>query len=203
MINKKTYNNETEEKQRISDEKYEMSVFRPPISNKYPLMTVSLFQVYQAVHTRRFAPETEALRAIQDEDAQRQYKQNHLHYVTPGGVFAYCNDKSLVKPSNILCMDLDHLDNVDGMKQRLLDDPHFDTLLLFRSPRGQGLKWFLEVDLQRCDYKTWFTAVRNYLMATYGVNEKQVDPVVGHISAGCFLCYDPDAYLKTELIKIF
>lgn len=180
-----------------------MSVFRPPISNKYPLMTVSLFQVYQAVHTRRFAPETEALRAIQDEDAQRQYKQNHLHYVTPGGVFAYCNDKSLVKPSNILCMDLDHLDNVDGMKQRLLDDPHFDTLLLFRSPRGQGLKWFLEVDLQRCDYKTWFTAVRNYLMATYGVNGKQVDPVVGHISAGCFLCYDPDAYLKTELIKIF
>ena len=187
----------------MTDNRFEMSIFRAPISNKFPLMTVSLFQVYLAVHSRRYAPETEALRTIQDEDEQRNYKQTHLDYVTPGGVFAYCNDQSLVKQSNILCMDLDHIEDVEEMKQQLLDDQNFDTLLLFRSPRGNGLKWFLAADMQRCDYKTWFTAVKNYLMATYHLSEKQVDPMVGHVSAGCFLCYDPDAYLRTDLIEHF
>ena len=182
-----------------------MSFFSKPITNKQPTgQPLSLFQVYRYIITRRYMPETEQLRAITDEDKAREYKGQHLDYVTPSGVFSYCSDHSLVKHSGILCMDLDHLDNrVEDLFQLLIHEPMFQTLLLFRSPRGFGLKWFIPIDLSRCDHRTWFTAVRNYLMHTYHLDDKQVDKACGNPSRACYLCYDPKAYLMTPLIEYF
>ena len=182
-----------------------MSFFSKPITNKQPTgQPLSLFQVYRYIITRRYMPETEQLRAITDEDKAREYKGQHLDYVTPSGVFSYCSDHSLVKHSGILCMDLDHLDNrVEELFQLLIHEPMFQTLLLFRSPRGFGLKWFIPIDLSRCDHRTWFTAVRNYLMHTYHLDDKQVDKACGNPSRACYLCYDPKAYLMTPLIEYF
>lgn len=153
-----------------------MSFFRRPVTNKRPEREpVSLFQVYQMVHTNRYRPETTALRAISDAQQQRKYKGENLDYVTPSGLFAYCNDQSLIRHSGLICMDLDDLADVDDMKRKLLADPMFETMFMFRSPRGFGLKWWVEIDLARCDHRTWFAAIRNYLMATYGLSGKQVD----------------------------
>ena len=180
-----------------------MSFFRKPITNKRPLKTVTLFEVFCMVHERHAIVETEALRAISNHDEARQYKGHNFDYVTPSGVFSYCKDDALVQHSGVLCMDLDDLDDVEGTKQQLLADPMFETLLLFRSPSGNGLKWFVHIDLSKCDHKTWFAAVRNYLMVRYGLSEKQVDPSCQNVSRACFLGYDPDAYLKTELYEHF
>ena len=182
-----------------------MSFFRHPITNKRPeAMPVGLFEVYQMVRTNRYRLETEGLRQTEGHEAQRMFKGQHLDYVTPSGVFSYCSDQSLVRHSGILCMDLDDLgERVVELKQRLIDDPCFSTLLLFTSPRGNGLKWFIPIDLTRCDHKTWFTAVRNYLMATYGLTDKQVDKQCQNPSRACFLSHDPEAYLRTDLIEFF
>ena len=181
-----------------------MSFFRRPITNKRPEREpVSLFQVYQMVRTNRYRPETMALRAIADEHEQRSYKGANLDYVTPSGLFAYCNDQSLLHHSGLICMDLDDLDDVEDMKCKLLADPMFETMFMFRSPRGHGLKWWVEIDLTRCDHRTWFTAIRNYLMATYRLTDKQVDASCANPSRACYLSYDPDAYLKTKLIEFF
>lgn len=183
----------------------QMSFFMKPITNKWPTAEpVSLFQVYQYVHTRRYLPETRDLRAIDDDDKARQYKGLHLDYITPSGIFSYCSDTSLVCHSSILCMDLDYLgESVEKLFELLIHDPMFETLLLFRSPRGQGLKWFIHIDLSRCDHRTWFQAVRNYLMHTYHLTDKQVDKMCGNPSRACFLCYDPDAYLAPNLYEYY
>ena len=182
-----------------------MSFFRKPITNKWPYeQPVSLFQVYRYVITRRYMPETEQLRTITDEDKARDFKGQNLDYVTPSGIFSYCSDNSLVTHSGILCMDLDHLDNqVEEMFQRLKHEAMFQTLLLFRSPRGFGLKWFIHIDLTRCDHRTWFQAVRNYLMHTYHLEDRQVDKACGNPSRACYLCYDPKAYILPSLIEFF
>ena len=182
-----------------------MSFFRKPITNKWPYeQPVSLFQVYRYVITRRYMPETEQLRTITDEDKARDFKGQNLDYVTPSGIFCYCSDNSLVTHSGILCMDLDHLDNqVEEMFQRLKHEAMFQTLLLFRSPRGFGLKWFIHIDLTRCDHRTWFQAVRNYLMHTYHLEDRQVDKACGNPSRACYLCYDPKAYILPSLIEFF
>lgn len=182
-----------------------MSFFAKPITNKWPCgQPLSLFEVYRYIITRRYMPETEELRSIADENAQRSYKGQRLDYVTPSGIFTYCNDSSLVKHSGVLCIDLDYLcDQTERLFELLKSNPMFLTLLLFRSPRRKGLKWFIHIDLSRCDHRTWFTAVRNYLMHTYRLEDKQVDKQCANPSRACYLCHDPQAYLLPSLIEFF
>ena len=182
-----------------------MSFYRKPITNKWPVKeSVSLFQVYYYVRSREAMTTTEELRKIAEHEEARQFKGTNFDYVTPSGVFSYCSDSSLVKHSGVLCMDLDYLgDRVEELFQKLVDEKTFKTLLLFRSPSGQGLKWFIHIDLSRCDHRTWFTAVRRYLLATYQLTDKQVDPQCSNPSRACYLGYDPEAYLLTELIEFF
>jgi len=182
-----------------------MSFFRKPITNKFPEQkAVSLFQVYDYVRNGWARLETSELRGIADHDEARNYKGTHFDYVTPSGTFSYCSDQSMIRHSGMICMDLDHLgDRVEELFQLLVDEPLFDTLLLFRSPSGQGLKWFVHIDLTRCDHRTWFMALRNYLMATYHLSEKQVDGACANVSRACYLSHDPEAFLRTDLIEHF
>lgn len=209
--------------------KYSVSFFKQPITGacKYPRLTVSLFWVWLTVTMKWLqhgnAPDrdisigtkTEQLRAIMDDKLQRNFKSRNFDFITPAGQFSYFNDQSLVEYSGCMCMDLDHLDDgtpkmkrrvsPEEMKRLLLADPYLGprTLLMFTSPRQHGVKPFFEIDLTQCEYATWFQAIRNYLMATYGLGDEQVDPHVGNLSRACFLSYDPDAYLRADLFENF
>lgn len=183
--------------------KYQMSFVEHPVSNCYPTRVVTPFDVYQLVHGPRYADETMTLRSLATEEEQRTYKQANLDAILSGGVFSYTNDNSMIKASGLVCLDLDDIDDVEALKQKLLNDKLFDTILLFRSPRGRGLKWFIGADLTKCDYRQWYMSVRNYLMKTYGLTEKQVDPLCANPSRRCWLCHDIDVYLRTDLIENF
>lgn len=207
--------------------KYFVSFFKSPIWNKVPLKTVSLFWVWLYVTMKylqwghdpdrdvSLISKTDGLRQVQGDEAQREYKGKNFDYFTPGGTFSYCSDNSLVEASEALCLDFDHLDDdsplmkrkisPEEMKQLLLADPYWGkrTLMMFTSPRGHGVKLLVEIDLSKCDYGTWFTALRNYFMTQYGFGEKQVDSTVANQSHACFISYDPDAYLREDLYEFY
>lgn len=187
----------------------------------------------ETIELRAIAKEMDKVPAGMDaakwvKDRQRDYKGQRLKSVTPSGEFAYCNDASLIRHSGLLCMDLDDIcpvsevnpvfydflpecynmatrenDAVEQLKQRLIADPLFDTVMAFRSPRANGLKWWISIDLKKCDHRTWFAGVRNYLMATYQLSDDQVDKHCGNLSRACFLCHDPLVYLRADLIEDF
>lgn len=204
---------------------FNVSFFKAPVWNKTPLKVVSLFWVWQYVtmmyrlmgndpdRCADLITKTQTLRCIADSEGQRQFKGRNFDYITPGGTFTYCDDKSLVKASGMVCIDFDHLDDdspkmkskisPEELKELLLHDPYFGdkTLMYFDSPRGHGSKWFVEVDMQQCDYKTWYMALRNYLMNAYGLGDKQVDSSVANVSHACFLSFDPKAYLRSDLYE--
>lgn len=181
--------------------KARMSFFRAPISNKWPELEITLFMVYEYVTSLYAKSRTICLRGLEDEKKQREFKGWHLDYITPSCTVTYCDDKSVKEHSGIICMDLDDIEDVEDLFQKLLSDPYFETLLLFRSPRGNGLKWFVPIDLSKYDHKTWFAAIRNYLMKSYGLSEKQVDPACANVSRACWLCHDEHAYIKPELLE--
>ena len=207
--------------------RYMVSFFKAPIWNKWPMKTVSLFWVWMYVTMKwlqlgsdsdrdiSLISKTEQLRRLTEENAQRQYKGHNFDYVTPSGSYTYCDDKSLVEYSNALCLDFDHLDDdtevmkfkidPEELKSLLLTDPYWgeQILLVFTSPRGHGLKVFLPINLAKCDYKTWFIALRSYFMTTYGFGDKQVDPSVSNESHACFISYDPLAYLRADLYEFY
>ena len=177
---------------------FEMSYFNAPVTNKTPSRTVCLDEVAGLVRSLMLEPQTRLLRGIADKAEARSYKGQNLPYITPSGVFSYCNDASLIRHSRVLSIDLDGVEKVEALKLRLIADKHFVTLLAFRSPSGNGLKWFILIDLSLADHRTWFHAVRNYLLQTYGdcLTEKMVDRQCQNISRACFLCYDPEAYVN-------
>ena len=181
------------------DKKFEMSYFMPPITNKVPSATMTLDEVAARIRSEELAPQTEHLRGITDKAEARGYKGWNLPYVTPSGVFSYCSDDCLVKHSSVLCIDLDGVEDVDGLKRLLIADRHFQTLMAFRSPSGNGVKWFIVIDLSLCDHRTWFHAVRNYLLETYQfLTPKMVDVQCQNPSRACFLCYDPCVYVNLD-----
>ena len=181
------------------DKMFEMSYFTPPITNKVPSATMTLDEVAARIRSQELAPQTQRLRGITDKAEARGYKGWNLPYVTPSGVFSYCSDDCLVKHSRVLCIDLDGVEDVDGLKRLLIADRHFQTLMAFRSPSGNGVKWFIVIDLSVCDHRAWFHAVRNYLLDTYQfLTPKMVDVQCQNPSRACFLCYDPCVYVNLD-----
>ena len=119
--------------------KIELSYFNAPITNKVPSRTVTLAEVAQIIRSSRLGLQTQKLRTIRQKDEARLYKGCNFPYATISGVFSYCSDACLVKHSRLLCIDLDGVEDVDALKQRLIADGHFFTVLAFRSPSGQDV----------------------------------------------------------------
>ena len=79
------------------------------------------------------------------------------------------------------------------LRDRLLKDEYFETMLLFRSPGGDGLKWVIPIDLGEKTQEAFFDALWWYCRKTYGVAPDRQCRDVGR---ACYLPYDPEAYIN-------
>ncbi len=177
-----------------------ISFFRAPASSIVPYKDITLADIYHYITGHYAAERTAKLRSIDDKKTKGLWKRTKFDYVTFSGTFTRRTDADLVAHSGYLCLDFDHLDdagNLTAARSVLLQDPHFETLLLFTSPSGNGLKWVIPIDLERCDHRTWFNAVRNYLATTYRLD---ADPACVNVSRSCFLPHDPDCYIAPRLL---
>ena len=171
------------------------SFFKAPIRNTMPYRDITPYQVWQYLTGPYAARATAALRSLTDRKEARQYKAGHFAYACFSGTFSKRSDDALVKASGLMCIDFDHVGDVDALKAKLLADPSLETVLAFRSPSGDGLKWVIAVDLSEMSHLRMFAAVCNYLKSRYGV---EADPSGRDVSRACFLPHDPDAYLNPD-----
>jgi len=174
------------------------SFFKAPISNTKPHSETTLRKVYNAIVGNYYKDRTEHLRKLTDQKQARQFKATNFDYCTFSGTFISRNDKALVKHSGLLCVDFDHLQSVEVLRNQLLQDEYFDTQLLFISPSGDGLKWIISIDTAQATHGVFFAAVANYILQTYGV---AVDKSGRDISRACFLPYDPQAFINHSFLK--
>ncbi|GAB7256846.1 BT4734/BF3469 family protein [Polaribacter sp. OB-PA-B3] len=169
------------------------SFFKAPIRNVFPADTLWLHQIHSLIISTKYKSATESYRKITDTKEARKFKANNFDYVTFSGIFKKRNDKELIKHSNLLTLDFDHLENIIELKKRLLNDDYFDTELLFTSPSGKGLKWIIRIDISEITHSEYFKAVANYLSFTYNI---EVDQSGKDVSRACFLSYDPTAFIN-------
>lgn len=101
----------------------------------------------------------------------------------------------LLNHSGLLCLNFDHLPDVEELFRKLLQDEYFETMLLFRSPSGDGLKWIIPTDLTECSHTAFFRSVSAYVVQTYGI---PVDQSGKDVCRACFLPHDPQAYLNPD-----
>lgn len=169
------------------------SFFKAPVRNTIPHKSISLLDAYNYIVGDYAKQRTEKLRDIKDPKQARQYKASTFDYCTFSGMFQTRNDKALISHSCLLCIDFDHLQSVDLLRNQLLQDEYFDTQMLFVSPSGDGLKWIIPIDTAKTSHSEFFVAVANYIQQTYGI---EVDKSGRDISRACFLPHDPQAYIN-------
>ena len=176
------------------------SFYKRPITNLHPCEEMTLAQLYAIVTSDAAKAATEQLRSITDEDAAKAFKRTHFDYVTPAGIFTYRKADQIITPSGYIVIDIDDLPDATAVEdtfQLLLSVPRLETLLLFRSPSGHGLKWIIPVvNNQGHDHGFYFDAVSNYLK-TFGI---VADPSGRDISRACFVPHDPNAFLNPKYL---
>ena len=145
---------------------YCFSFFRKPIQNTEPLRAIGIVDVYRYVVGHYARPQTEALRSMASPADAKRYKAAHFDYCTFSGLFRKRNEKELIMHSGLMCLDFDHVEDMEMVKQQLLNHEYFDTELLFTSPSGNGLKWVIPVDLKGWEHSRFFKAVANCIRAT-------------------------------------
>ena len=168
------------------------SFFKAPVRNVFPSESLRLHQVFALITSNKYKKITEELRAITNVKEARKFKANRFDYVTLSGTFEKRSDKNLLKHSNLLTIDFDHLENLQELRTQLLNDEYFETDMLFISPSGDGLKWIIRIDVSEVTHSEYFTAVANYIKHNYNI---EVDQSGKDVSRACFLPYDPTAFL--------
>lgn len=182
----------------ININKKSISKFNAPVTYTIPVGVVSLAEVYEEIVSDAYKEITEVLRSLNDPKKEKEFKMEELSWITPSGTFTKRDESALVSHSNIITIDLDNVDDMDDAKNKLLNDPYFYTLLLFVSPRGKGLKWFVPIDLEQGEHKMWYNAITNYLREAYGL---KVDTTCQNVCHPCFLCHDPECYACKEILN--
>lgn len=181
-----------------------MSFYRKPIKNTRPSREASPEDIFKYLISDYAKRHTKTIRTIADNKARSNYKARHLDYITPGGIFRSRKESDLVKASGYMVIDFDHIPDPKGLVKKLAGDEHFETVLAFRSPSGDGVKWIVALpNLTKPDgtpltYGEYFTILSNYSHKYYGV---QADPSGKDICRACFLPYDPDAFLNPLYIE--
>ncbi|HPW96774.1 MAG TPA: BT4734/BF3469 family protein [Paludibacteraceae bacterium] len=177
----------------------QFSFFSSPITNTKPSKNFTLLDAYHYIIGDTAKERTQKLRSFADTKQSRIFKAANFDYCTFSGTFASRTDKALIHHSGLLCIDFDHLQNLDSLRSQLLQDEYFDTQLLFRSPSGDGLKWVIEIDISQTPHADYFRAVANYLFQTYGV---EADKSGKDISRACFLPHDPNCFINPKISKV-
>ena len=185
------------------------SMFRAPIANTTPKAAVTLREVFDYITSDAAKDSTSQLRSL-NADQRAKFKASHFDYCTFSGIYSKRSGKGLVSHSGLICFDFDHLPDVEATFSTLILERYFPTLLLFRSPSGDGLKWVIsmrEAFSRRAPYfpndnlityhDFFFSAVAQYLRDVYGLT---ADEQCKDIARACFLPYDPSAYINPLML---
>ena len=185
-----------------------VSYFTKPVNTKSEEQTpekyLTMFEVYSLIigegQDNNLAELTRQLRSIpiENKDERMKHKKKHPHIVF-GGVFSHRSIDKLIKPSNLVCLDFDHIGDssqVEEMKERISGDTELNPVLLFTSPSGDGLKVVVPIKQEIRgdeDFKIAYKSLTHYCEHTYQLTP---DKSCKDISRSCFLCYDELAVLR-------
>lgn len=163
----------------------------PPITNTRPYKSITLTGAFAYITGHYAAEQTRTLHSITDKNQTRLYKAAHFDYGTFCGQFRTRSDKDVLEVSNLICLDFDHLVNVECLFQKLLlrDGTAVPKPIRPRPQMGHPHRRESPVPrrlLRRAAY---------YIKQTYSI---EVDKSGKDLSRACFLPHDSNAYLNPK-----
>ena len=180
-----------------------ISFFEAPISNNIPSSEISLNEIVQKIKLDEdIKSNTLLVQSISEEKTKNQLKCKLFPSITSSGRFSYRNFDGFIEHSGLICLDIDKISDknqLEKMKEDLLNDNLIDTVLLFVSPSGSGLKWFVRIPPVKNMHLMYFLAIENYLMKNYNI---KVDSSGKDVTRKCLIPHDLNAFVSEKsLIK--
>ena len=182
---------------RSNNERNKVSGFKNA-KNSNPVGNFLIDDIFAGIKDGKFRGKVEQLRSIEDKNAYAEAKTN-LPSVTISGTFSQRNNKSLIKHSGLICLDIDNLDKVEMVKATIKNDRF--VYAIFTSVSGNGLAIIVRIEPDQEKHFSAFQRLKDYFLMLYGI---EIDKGCGDISRLRFLSYDPVMHINTkaEVFKV-
>lgn len=140
----------------------------------------------------RYKDKIEKLRTLNSKKDRDKIKMT-LPSICWSGQFSQRGNDYCEKHSGLVCIDFDHVLDLDGLKKRICEDQY--THMAFISPSGDGLKVIIKIPDSIQTHADSCKAITDYF------NEDTLDEFKD-IARVCYISYDPDIYINPES-KVF
>ncbi len=173
------------------------AVYNSTVYEAENLQQITLREIFNDICTsENLKKHTEILRAVENGEEQKKYKQNKLPYFNLGSFHNNHRKNINLKSSSFFLFDYDHLDNqLDAMKSRLKAD---DTVFAyFVSPRGNGLKVIYRLENEITD-PAFFSQLYKHYANDFKIDLGEEPDKTSDPSRPCYFSYDPSLYFNID-----
>ncbi len=163
---------------------YDIHTHRPITANLLHLLTTDKFK-YDVIE----------LRKEQDADKKKAKKLSLPSY-TVSGIFKTARASSIIRPSGLICIDIDKKNNMNvadytSLKNRLSKDPYIAYCGL--SASGTGYFCIIPIS-DPLQFKGHFASIQEY----FGNMGITIDHACGDMARKRFVSYDPEPYINPK-----
>ena len=171
-----------------------------------PQQIVDIAWCGQYIISERAKWQTDELRRIMStasDQELRDFKLREFDAVAGAGTFSYGNAKGFINRSRYIVLDIDDLNSTEearDIQQRLIKDKNVETALSFISPKGKGVKWWVELP-EWCiglPFAEQYSALSRYMGFEYGL---QADSTGSNVNRLCFLPHDEKCFINPKYIQ--
>ena len=170
------------------------NVTQIPLSKAFERIRNQKPEILQTIETLRSG----GLTREQYQTAKREKLPGYLF----SGIFTAREGSALQEYSGLIVIDLDHLPDPEGEKERIKKDPF--TLACFLSPGGEGLKVVIQLPYDPArdpneQHLKGFLDLDHYFKETYNL---EIDKQCKDIARACFDSSDPGIFVN-ESARVF
>ena len=176
------------------ERQHNVSLF--PKLYQYAIVACSIEQIYTWIKSGKWAKEIDRIRKAHAAGNKEEVKllKGELAGFTPSGTFLGGHRAGQIRSYNQLVgLDFDHVKDLATLSAVFRAMP--ETLMMFVSPSGEGLKVFVRVDSTAARHPTAYRYVADVYERAGGVAS---DPKCKDISRCCYVSYDPEAWHNPE-----
>lgn len=154
------------------------------LRNTTPDKVIQINEIFRDIKNGRWEREISACH-------QNLELKKELPCFTPTGIYSARNSKGLLHYSKVICLDIDHVDDVILLKEKCKVIPW--VWAAFITPSGKGLKVFVLTDSDEESFKDYDAeiAIAFYDETGYIRDERCKD-----LSRLQFISFDPDMYIN-------
>lgn len=146
------------------------------------------------LQTDKYKALAEQCSRIKDKKERQAFKLANVPVITVSGLFSYRDDKHLLWHSCLLCIDLDGVQDIQALKEKVTALPF--VAYCGRSISGTGLYVIVVIPKSTPEeHKRRYATLENYFIRTFGITGT-VDPQPKNVAACRYVSYDPEGYFN-------